>query len=120
MLGLSHDVQDSIAQHGIRNSHLLAIAQARSISLLANNVSAGIEPIKSQEVSAEDQLRMASSVQACVDNAIAKAVRLPQEASTHDIDLALLQAWELGLKGCAVYRSGSKNFVTRSFNSGPA
>lgn len=34
----------AIARHGIRNSHLLAIAPAGSISLLANNVSNGLEP----------------------------------------------------------------------------
>jgi ribonucleoside-diphosphate reductase alpha chain len=45
VLELPHDIQDGIAQHGIRNSHLLAVAPARSISLLANNVSSGIEPV---------------------------------------------------------------------------
>jgi len=37
-------LRDAIACHGIRNSHLLAIAPAGSISLLANNVSNGLEP----------------------------------------------------------------------------
>jgi len=37
-------LRDAIARHGIRNSHLLAIAPAGSISLLANNVSNGLEP----------------------------------------------------------------------------
>lgn len=38
-------LQSAIARDGIRNSHLLAIAPAGTISLLANNVSSGIEPI---------------------------------------------------------------------------
>jgi ribonucleoside-diphosphate reductase alpha chain len=38
-------VRDRIARNGIRNSHLLAIAPAGTISLLANNVSSGIEPV---------------------------------------------------------------------------
>lgn len=42
---LPHDLRDAIARHGLRNSHLLAIAPAGSISLLAGNVSPGLEPI---------------------------------------------------------------------------
>ncbi|HEY9198874.1 MAG TPA: adenosylcobalamin-dependent ribonucleoside-diphosphate reductase [Gammaproteobacteria bacterium] len=46
---LPDDIRDAIAAHGIRNSHLLAIAPAGTISLLANNLSSGIEPIFSAE-----------------------------------------------------------------------
>jgi ribonucleoside-diphosphate reductase alpha chain len=42
---LPPDIRDGIARYGIRNSHLLAIAPAGSISLLAGAVSSGIEPI---------------------------------------------------------------------------
>ncbi len=42
---LPADIQDGIARHGIRNSHLIAIAPTGTISLLAGNVSSGLEPI---------------------------------------------------------------------------
>jgi ribonucleoside-diphosphate reductase alpha chain len=42
---LDQDVQDAIAAHGIRNSLLTSIAPTGTISLFANNVSSGLEPV---------------------------------------------------------------------------
>jgi ribonucleoside-diphosphate reductase alpha chain len=42
---LPADIVDGIRRHGIRNSHLTAIAPTGTISLLANNVSSGLEPV---------------------------------------------------------------------------
>jgi len=42
---LPDDIRDGIAASGIRNSHLTAIAPTGTISLLANNISSGIEPV---------------------------------------------------------------------------
>jgi ribonucleoside-diphosphate reductase alpha chain len=42
---LPADLVGDIRTHGIRNSHLTAIAPTGTISLLANNVSSGLEPV---------------------------------------------------------------------------
>ncbi len=42
---LPEDIREGIARTGIRNSHLLAIAPTGTISLLAGNISSGVEPV---------------------------------------------------------------------------
>ncbi|MEK9755226.1 MAG: ribonucleoside-diphosphate reductase, adenosylcobalamin-dependent, partial [Rhodospirillaceae bacterium] len=42
---LDADVRDAIAQHGIRNALLTSIAPTGTISLFADNVSSGLEPV---------------------------------------------------------------------------
>ena len=42
---LPYQIRKGIKKHGIRNSHLTSIAPTGTISLVANNVSGGIEPV---------------------------------------------------------------------------
>ncbi|MDD2478790.1 MAG: adenosylcobalamin-dependent ribonucleoside-diphosphate reductase [Victivallaceae bacterium] len=42
---LPQDIRDGIMKHGIRNSHLTSIAPTGTISLLADNISSGLEPV---------------------------------------------------------------------------
>lgn len=42
---LPKDIKSKIKKHGIRNSHLITIAPTGTTSILANNISSGIEPV---------------------------------------------------------------------------
>jgi len=42
---LPSEIKRGIVENGIRNSHLIAVAPTGTISLLANNISSGIEPV---------------------------------------------------------------------------
>lgn len=121
--GLSPELQQAMAAYGIRNSHLLALVPAGAISVLADPVSSGIEPIlcldgergggppghriEAADADAQAQLNMMAAAQPYVDSAIAKTVHLPASATPQDLERILLRAWELGLKGCAICRDGS-------------
>lgn len=50
---LPSEVQDLIQEHGVRNSHLTSIAPTGTISLAADNISSGIEPVFSYAVERE-------------------------------------------------------------------
>jgi len=49
--GLDKDVRDAISRHGIRNALLTSIAPTGTISIFADNVSSGIEPVFSFQYS---------------------------------------------------------------------
>ncbi len=42
---LPKDIRDGVRKYGIRNSHLTSIAPTGTISLLADNISSGLEPV---------------------------------------------------------------------------
>ncbi len=150
---LPENLRDAIAEHGIRNSHLLAIAPTGTISLLAGNVSSGIEPVFAaeadrtilnalgtpQQVTVTDHavrlwrhehgaglppafvttealpvqahLGMQAALQAHVDQSIAKTINLPATCGFTDFAGTFRTAYELGLKGCTVFRPLAVNGV---------
>jgi ribonucleoside-diphosphate reductase alpha chain len=139
-------IRQGIAEHGIRNSHLLAVAPTGSISLLANNVSNGLEPafaarfqrrvltpegpqnydienhvvrlwklrhsehtlppafVTTFELPPLAHLKMQAAIQRSVDNAISKTVYLPEDFPFSEMEPLYRQAYDMGLKGCTVYR----------------
>ena len=139
--------------HGVRNSHHNTIAPAGTISLLANNISNGIEPIFKAEynrhvraaegntltyrvrdfafqqwqqtgkkglpaawvdtdsLAPNAHLAIQGATQPYIDNAISKTINVPCDFPFDDLAEVYTTAYQLGLKGCTVFRP---NAVTGS------
>jgi ribonucleoside-diphosphate reductase alpha chain len=72
---LPDDLRAGIARWGMRNSHLTAIAPAGTISLLANNLSSGIEPIFQYQYRREMRDAGGSCSHKVIDYAVRRWVR---------------------------------------------
>ncbi len=74
------------------------------------------EPIRrtfvvSQDISADEHVRMQAALQAFVDNSLSKTVNFSTSAAEMDVAKAYQLAWELGCKGITVYVTGSRQKV---------
>ena len=145
---LPDDLRELIRGRGLRNSHLTSIAPTGTISLLANNVSGGIEPVlafrqrrtvrlaegepvcieledyalarwregggdcdrlpaafvEASAIAPAQHLAMQAALQPYVDNAISKTINVPQNLPYAEFRSLFEQAYDLGLKGCTLYR----------------
>lgn len=143
---LPEHLQKSLMRYGVRNSHHTAIAPTGTISILANNVSNGLEPIfqaiyhrnvRTQKgeilnFSVEDfayhlwkksgnsglppawidaqhllpihHLNIQAALQPYVDNAISKTIYIPENFPFSKLKAIYEKAYELGLKGCTIFR----------------
>ena len=116
--GLPTDIRDGIAQHGIRNSHLLAIAPTGTISLLAGNVSSGIEPVFAAE---QHRIVLDGDAQPRQFPLTDYAVRLWRELSgCGGVPDALVTATELPIEAHiamqAVLQSHVDNSISKTIN----
>ena len=67
--------------------------------------------VVSQDITAEEHVRMQAAIQAFVDNSISKTVNFPEHATVDDVKKAYILAWQLGCKGLTVYVTGSRQEV---------
>ncbi len=65
----------------------------------------------SQDITAEEHVRMQAAMQAFVDNSLSKTCNFPADATEDDVARAYQLAWELGCKGLTVYVTGSRQKV---------
>ena len=63
-------------------------------------------------------LKMMGAVQPFISGAISKTVNLPEEATITDIELLLVESWQMGLKAVALYRDNCK--VAQPLSTGVA
>jgi ribonucleoside-diphosphate reductase alpha chain len=67
--------------------------------------------VVSQDIKAEEHVRMQAAMQAFVDNSLSKTINFPEITSESDIAKSYLLAWELRCKGITVYVTGSRQKV---------
>ena len=73
--------------------------------------------VVSQDINAEEHVRMQAAMQAFVDNSLSKTINFPEAATEEDIANAYLLAWELSCKGITVYVTGSRHKVVLETHS---
>ena len=73
--------------------------------------------VVSQDISAEEHVRMQAALQAFVDNSLSKTINFAENANEADVARAYQLAWELGAKGITVYVTGSRQKVVLETNA---
>ena len=75
--------------------------------------------VTAMDISADDHIKMQAIFQENIDNSISKTINFPHSATREDVKNGYILAWESGLKGCTVYRDGSRQEQVLNIESKP-
>jgi len=105
--------EQALVQHGFSEAKREEIIEEVLKQGTCQNISSIPEEIKkifvvSQDIKAEDQIRMQAALQNFVDNSLSKTINFPNQVTEEEIAEAYLLAWKLGCKGITVYVTGSR------------
>jgi len=110
LLEVNSEFERIAAERGFYSRDLMMEIARRGSVQGMENVPSDVQKVfvTAMDISPEWHVRMQAAFQKHVDNAVAKTVNLPKDASPDDVRRVYLMAYELGCKGITVYRYGSK------------
>lgn len=117
-LYVNQHLEKELKERGLYTKELMdQIIQEGSIS----NIEGLPQDIKdtyrvSMDISAEAHIRVQAAFQKWVDNSISKTINFPFSATEEDVRNGYILAWQLGCKGCTVYRDGSRELQVLNLN----
>ena len=108
--------EQSLAKAGVDELTREMIVEAVMKHGSCQEIEAVPEPIRdvfvvSQDINAEEHVRMQAALQAFVDNSLSKTCNFPADADIDNVAEAYQLAWQLGCKGLTVYVTGSRQKV---------
>jgi ribonucleoside-diphosphate reductase alpha chain len=101
--GIAEDKRQNIVDH------IMEVGSCQGISEIPKSIQDVF--VVSQDITAEEHVRMQAAMQAFVDNSLSKTINFPEGATENDVATAYNLAWELGCKGITVYVTGSRQKV---------
>jgi ribonucleoside-diphosphate reductase alpha chain len=101
--GLDQDSRQALVDH------VMQLGSCQDLDQLPEDIRHTF--VVSQDISAEEHVRMQAALQAFVDNSLSKTINFSEDATQDDVATAYQLAWELGCKGITVYVTGSRQKV---------